>query len=238
MAEMRACPTCPNRRIADEADARAAAFRGEADSLSARASLTDAEAAALSDRASQLKVEAEALANLADGAAASWALRSLAPAWRQEAEARAGRADAEGRRAWVMGQRARSEVDGAEALRRLAIAEESRAEEIRAAGCQWLWNVWVEGKDGQPEPRTECGSTHIVTALNKLGGEVVLASETIQEDRNEQAKAIDKIEAAIAERGGGEVLRALGRIGLLTVQSGLQKEGRPGELPEAAGETE
>lgn len=89
-----------------------------------------------------------------------------------------------------------------------------RAGEIRAAGCQWLWNVWIEGENGQPEPRTVCGSSHMPKALNKLGGEVKLASETIQADRNEQAEALRAVQSAIAEHGGGAVLRALGQLGM------------------------
>lgn len=110
------------------------------------------------------------------------------------------------------------------------LGSKEKADEIRRAGCQWLWNVWVDGKSGQPEPRTECGSTHIVAALNKLGGEVKLASETIQADRNEQAAALETVQAAIAELGGGAVLQALGVLGLLSAQGGLRQRGRPGEL--------
>lgn len=100
-------------------------------------------------------------------------------------------------------------------FRVFAPALRRRAEQVRAAGCQWLWNVWVEGEDDQPEPRTVCGSSHMAHALNKLGGEVMLASQTIQEDRNEQAKAIQKIKAAIAEHGGGEAPQALAGMGFL-----------------------
>jgi hypothetical protein len=70
-------------------------------------------------------------------------------------------------------------------------------------------------------------------ALNKLGGEVKLASETIQEDRNEQAKALEKVQAAIEEYGGGAVLQALGLLGLVTAQAGLQDNARPDALTEA-----
>lgn len=99
-------------------------------------------------------------------------------------------------------------------FRVFAPALRRRAEQVRAAGCQWLWNVWVEDEDGQPEPRTVCGSSHMAHALNKLGGEVKLASQTIQADRNEQARALEKAQVAIAEHGAGEVLRALAAMGL------------------------
>lgn len=101
-------------------------------------------------------------------------------------------------------------------FRVFAPALRRRAEEVRKAGCQWVWNVWVETEEGQaPEPRRVCGASHMEKALNKLGGEVMLASETIQKDRNEQARALEAIEGAMAEHGAGEILQALAKVGLL-----------------------
>ena len=108
-----------------------------------------------------------------------------------------------------------------------ALGSPEKAQEIRAAECGWVWNVWIEDEKGNPEPIRVCGRQHLRDATNKLGAEVKLASQTIQADRNEQARALEAVEAAIAEHGGGAVLQALGVLGLLTTQGGLQKRGRP-----------
>lgn len=112
-----------------------------------------------------------------------------------------------------------------------ALGSPEKAEEIRKAGCQWLWNVWIDGEGGQPEPRTVCGSSHMPEALNKLGAEVTLASKTIQKDRNEQAKALGAIESAMAEHGAGEGLQALAKVGLLATV-GRRVDASTEELPE------
>lgn len=106
-----------------------------------------------------------------------------------------------------------------------------KAEEIRKAGCQWVWNVYLEDAEGNPYPARVCGATHMEKAMNKLGSEVMLASETIQKDRNEQARALEAIEGAMAEHGAGEILQALARVGLLATVGGRVSAIR-GKLPE------
>ena len=119
----------------------------------------------------------------------------------------------------------------------------AKADEIRRAGCQWVWNVWLEDGEGNPRPARVCGATHMEKAMNKLGGEVRLASETIQADRNEQARALEAIEAAMAEHGAGEVLQALARVGLVATvghRMGARLKELPGprnEKPPVAAET-
>lgn len=126
-------------------------------------------------------------------------------------------------------------VEAIELLRPLAPVMRARAEAIRAAGCRWWW--YIEGERPGEKPHWECGAENLPIHVNAMGGLNALAARTVQEDRNEQRRALESIQAAAAQYGAGEILQACAGIGLLTAQSSLQKaNGRPELLPETAAE--
>jgi len=115
-----------------------------------------------------------------------------------------------------------------------AVGAEELAARIRERGCGWWW--YVEADKSGRKPEWKCGAEHLPEHLNRMGGLMTFAARTVQDDRNEQAKALEQIEAAAAEHGAGRVLQACAGLGLLTAQARLQTQnGRPGISETAAG---
>jgi hypothetical protein len=110
------------------------------------------------------------------------------------------------------------------------VGAEEAAKAARAATCPWWQPFRIEQGNGV---KVGCLAEHLDNHFRHYGGWMKCAVDTIQEDRNEQAAALEKVQAAIEEYGGGAILQALGALGLVTAQSGLQGNARPEALPGA-----
>ena len=123
-----------------------------------------------------------------------------------------------------------------------AMGAEAEADKIRKLGCPWWWYVVPPDPAAGAQPVWRCGAEDLPMHLNRLGGYVLYSAKTVQEDRNEQRAALELVDRAVAERGGSEVLRALGRLGLgaaIGTKAARRIEGQTeGALPaESAPET-
>lgn len=110
-----------------------------------------------------------------------------------------------------------------------ALGAEDAGREIRASGCSWWQALPVNRPDGTPDIVDGCLRLNLRQYLDAYGSDILLASGTIQEDRKEQQRALQAVEAAIEEHGGGAVLQALGQLGLRAAIGASTGEQRPME---------
>jgi hypothetical protein len=104
-----------------------------------------------------------------------------------------------------------SAAEGVEPLRALAPVLRARAMAIRAAGCQWWQILPVKEAPGYIEG---CMATELRRYLQAYGEDILLASDIIQADRNEQDKALKEVDRIAAEIGAGETIGSLAQLGL------------------------
>jgi hypothetical protein len=75
-----------------------------------------------------------------------------------------------------------------------------RAQEIREAGCEWLWSVeWKDDSTGQKATRTQCGRASTPAWLEHFAKENTLTAQTIQAERNETSAAMQRTEVAMQQ---------------------------------------
>lgn len=92
-----------------------------------------------------------------------------------------------------------------------SVGADEVARRIESRGCPWWQILRINEEPGFKEG---CLASHLDNHFRHFGGWMKLAVDTIQEDRNEQAKALNAVQAAVKRYGGLEVLQALSRLGL------------------------
>lgn len=92
-----------------------------------------------------------------------------------------------------------------------AFGAEDVARQIEAAGCPW-WQIQPIGDGTDYEEK--CAAEEFDRHMRRFGGWMKLAVNTIQADRNEQAKALESVQAAVEKHGGSAVLQSLAQLGL------------------------
>ena len=98
-----------------------------------------------------------------------------------------------------------------------ALGSPEKAEEIRAAGCGWWWSIQYENAaTGQTEVRHLCGSAALPDLLRRYGSDVTRAANSVQDDRDEQRRALAVLDDAVATGGLPEILAPLARLGART----------------------
>lgn len=95
------------------------------------------------------------------------------------------------------------------------LGSEGVAREVEAAGCEWLWRTeWRDAETGQVKTRTRCGRAALPAWLEHFAAETKIASDAVQADRNEQARALQIVESVAGELGWPAVVQSLAQLGL------------------------
>lgn len=92
-----------------------------------------------------------------------------------------------------------------------AMGSEDKAKEIREAGCHW-WQI-VPVKEGQGYVEA-CVAANLERFLRAYGGDILLASDTVQADRTEQKKALDAVQESARAMGFPDITSQLAALGL------------------------